>query len=221
MFHCAAMEQKTQSFLRTVTPGGLGVLILLTLISPTKSLDQHLKVVSFEKVLTVWIILVLVLGVTYKTFIRPVIMSKCWADVNRNIEEKLLAMASMKFDPHSLPKNNRLLHYFYRILDKDPSLQIKRNLVYENGYYLTTCADIAFFGAVGTVLHGGFYIVTGNYDYLWPLLAWLVGGLFGLIMMKPYKRRHISLGSEQLEYMSEHYKDELREGIEKYLRQLP
>ena len=116
---------------------------------------------------------------------RDPLMRPMWDEVDQNIAAKMLSIprqGSFTLAEETRLKSSRaIMDVFYSIVDKDETLKIRRDRVYENGAKVTSIADGALIGILGFVSHLIFVIATGDQRYLYWMYVW--AGVFLLCWM--------------------------------------
>jgi hypothetical protein len=208
------VSQETLKWLRLIIPGILLVFVLPPLFQETLDLASYLERFSSIKVLSDSVAAV-VLGALYQVLdLRRFAWRRFLRQVNDNIKDKLLTACSdddvISPAARQLREGRALMHVFYRLIDKDPTLQEKAKRVRFNGLFWTSIADIATIGAFGAFAYWIAFRVTDRFHQL------VVAGALGLVFLVAYfllmplvTRRHMDLSNEQLEIITQHFRSDL------------
>ena len=213
------MTLETLQKIRIVVPG---IMIFLFAIPLFQDELSPSGAVSSLNVLqgAVYLLVIAFLGGIYYFF-----NFRSWANrwseekIRANIKTKLLepfkndAAISASFD--KLKQGRGLLNVFYGYIDNDLSLKEKTKLVYWNGAFWSTVADIRVIGAIAFFVYIGAYIIRGNPSHF--IVSLIMAGLFMLsfLLMPIITKRHMELGNDQIDYILLKYKDDLKDKLGK------
>lgn len=208
------VSQSTLKWLRLVVPGIFMLFALTPLFRGTGDLSALAR--SFLSLETLRnSVPVVLLGALYIIFnLRRFAWRESHRKINDNIKDRLLAPclhdALIEGANDSLRTGNALMHVFYKLVDRDPSLTEKANRVRFNGLLWSTVADLTTVGTLGALLYLFAFAITDEFHQLlmFALLA-LVALLAHFILMPVVTRRHIELSDDQLEFIVQHYRADL------------
>lgn len=215
------MERKTLKFLRLLIPGLIVIFEFLPLLD---ILQVKFEIGQGWLNYSILIIPALVIGAIYHlTDARHFITNYSHRKIDLNITSSLLKIYNQPVTQEQLNflKKKRLKHVFYNIIDNDASLSAKSQLVYFNGMFWTSTADVFIISVFSSII----YITLGI--YLGVVNIWLTGillggiGLLGFLFHILTAFRHINLSNDQLEYIETHYVNKLKTKLDEVLQQMP
>lgn len=207
------MSLGTLKWLRLITPGVLIILFaslcgwISGLWAPFLALNSDLKRLAYS-------LPVLLLGVVYYILEFRIQANKKYFDkVSENIRINLLRIAGFPDDQRRYTWQ-RLRGIFYGIVDTDPSLKIKSELAYSNGYIWTTVADVralsAVFAIASVMVFALTFVASGSLRPLWSILFFAILYLVTFPASAALTRRHTDIGDEQIEIIEHKHLAELR-----------
>jgi hypothetical protein len=215
------MERKTLKFLRLLIPGLILIFEFLPMLNEIK---VSYKIGEGWFAYSFLIIPALVIGVIYHMYdVRFTVTNISHRKIDLNIIDSLLRIYNKKItqEEHDCLKNKRLKHIFYNIIDKDPSLSAKSQLVYFNGLMWTSTADLFILSIFSSVIYFsfGYWIIDSNFLLHTGLIfAGLAAFSFCLHILSINK--HYKLSNDQIEYIETHYRVELVEKIDKVISEM-
>lgn len=128
------------------------------------------------------------------------------ADIDRRIRRRLVQISGMPDDPDKFSWK-RVQNVFYALIDNDKSLEKRSEDVMFNGVMMTTFADltsISAFFAIACGIAWYFGIPAGRAAVLLICLT-----AVSLLMQYLSMRRHVLLGTYQLDYIEQQLKAEV------------
>lgn len=215
------MERKTLKLLRLLIPGLILIFEFLPMLNFMKisyKIGEEWFAYSFL------IIPSLIIGAIYHMYdIRFTVTNISHRKIDLNITSSLIKIYNKVItqDQHNFLKSKRLKHIFYNIVDSDPSLTAKSQLVYFNGLLWTSTADLFIL----SIFISFVYLISG----LWLFKStevWQYGVIFGGVAALSFCLhilsiiKHYKLSNDQIEYIETHYQDELKLKIDKCLDQM-
>lgn len=216
------MDVKILKYLRVFIPGVICVFELLPLL---KTLGFNLIINSEWLSYSFLGIIAVVIGAIYHALeVRHFITNFSHRRIDLNITNSLLKLYSKELsqEQHNyLKAKRRLKNIFYYFVDIDKSLTVKSQLVYFNGVFWTSTADVFIISTFYSVV----YLIAG-YFVLKDVNTWMFGillagvALLGVLLHIVFVSRHINLSNDQLEYIETHYKTQLTSKIDEVLQQL-
>jgi hypothetical protein len=216
------MEQTTLKYLRIFIPGL--TLYIIVQIFYCIVLKKEINEVNFSDL--GWpLIISIVLGVLYNSFdIRYNVTNYTHKKIDLNIKNHIINLYNGSLSPNQtqfLFQKNRLKQIFYKIIDNDPSLSIKKNNVFFNGLLWTSFADIfiiTLFSSFLFILYGifGSYETDNILKYSGVLL---IISLLSLLMHFQAFLKHVKLSNDQIEFIETNHINTVKELIEKSLNE--
>jgi hypothetical protein len=217
------MSQETLKKLRLLVPGALLFIFLPPLFQdslPLNSFFGDLLSVDFLRDS----IIVIALGALYVAFdLRRFAWQGPLDRVNNNIKTRLLQECdpdpSIAAAEERLRQSRALMNVFYHIVDDDHSLTAKQRRVYFNGLLWTSVADLETISAVAalaylvrslTNLDSLTFERTSEIHHLGIAVALVMVALVARFVLMPILTdKHIELSNDQLEFMHQHYRQQL------------
>lgn len=215
------MEINKLLVFRIIVPGILGYSLFITLISG--DIDGLVNILqSFDfKNGTLSLIAALVIGSFYYTSnIRMHLFGNTFEKVDQNIKTKLLDLNDRNLGEHEekIQNGNYLHNIFYKICDNDESLKAKMKFVYLNGLIHTSAYDVAAFTLLSSISHSVYCLIQPNsFSIMISISSILTFFLFFLWAGPKTSKLHMELSNDQLSFIEQHHKDEVREEIWKTL----
>lgn len=208
------MSLEKLKLFRIIIPGILILLIGLPLfqdgLEPQKLVSS---LTPYEGI--VYTLVVSVLGGIYHLLgIRSLFWECSMQRIQANIKGQLLIAFTdnerIAASSENLRRGKTLINVFYSFIDSDPSLKERAKLVYLNGLFLSTLADIGAISTVSLAVYLGSYFLFGKPHYIV-----VVAGLFVLLIasrffIKRMTNRHIELGNNQIEYILVNHRGSLQ-----------
>ncbi|WP_127018620.1 hypothetical protein [Flagellimonas beolgyonensis] len=212
------MDRKTLKFLRLLIPG-LALIFVFLPIFKESGIEYRIGEGWF--VYSFLVIPALIIGSIYNMLdLRFFITGYSHRKIDLNITSSLLKIYNKDVTQEQLNflKNKRLKHIFYNIVDNDASLTAKSQLVYSNGIFWTSTADIFLISIFASLIYIAIGVPMGNVK-LWSYGILLAGiGLLSFLFHLLTVFRHINLSNDQLEYIETHYVKQLKEKIDEVLQ---
>jgi hypothetical protein len=208
------MSKETLHTLRLTIPGILFLIILVTLLEGDKGI-LDIKI-SAESLLYIGV--VFVFGVLFYVFSpRMYIMKNSLNKITENIKDKLLSPfiddPDIKNSIIKLRAGDKLINVFYHIIDKDNSLVERTKEVYFNGLIWSSLADLTIISPIGMIIYIVEYLYTKNLNFLIYAMVALGLCILSILLIPLVVKRHFRLSNNQLTYMSDINKKELREQL--------
>jgi len=209
---------------RLIIPGFLILVTLILLIQENfNELLGALKGFSdFQFDDMIITVIVVVFGVLYYILgIRNVLWNPYYKRVQNNIKNTLIKPFSQQLDSQQekyLRAGRRLIIIFYHFIDNDKSLSEKAKGVRFNGLIWTSTVDLTIISAIGSLVFWVKLAIETNSYNLWMALILLITSLVSLGLVQLATRRHISLSDEQLEFICQLHKQELKGKIYELLQ---
>ncbi len=209
------MDQKTLKFLRLLIPG---LILIFEFLPMLNELKVSFKIGEGWFAYSFLIIPALVIGAIYHVYnVRYTVTKISHRKIDLNITSSLMKIynKSVSQEEHNFLKSKRLKHIFYNIVDKDPSLTAKGQLVYFNGLFWTSTADLFILSIFSSIVYFimGYWIIDSiNIWQIGVAFAGLAAFSFCLHILSIIN--HYKLSNDQLEYIETHYKNELTTKID-------
>lgn len=212
------MDRKTLKFFRLLIPGLTLIFVFLPIFEES---GIEYKIGEGWFVYSFLVIPAIVLGSIYNMLdIRFFITEYSHRKIDLNITSSLLKLYNKELtqEQYNFLKNKRLKHIFYKIVDNDASLTAKSQLVYSNGIFWTSTADVFLISIFAAIIYIAVGVPIGN-AYLWTWGIIIGGvGLVSFLLHLLTVFRHINLSNDQLEYIETHYVKQLKEKIDEVLQ---
>lgn len=205
---------------RLVVPGILIIIAVLFIIQESFS-DFAQTYVSKPWNDITYTILAIAIGVFYSILnVRKILWNPYLNRVQTNIKNTLIRAYDQPLSAQQrayLVEGRRLMIIFYYFIDNDNSLLEKAKRVRFNGLQWTSTIDLTIISSCGALIFWVKLIIETNAYYLTMALILTILTLvsFGLIQLTT--RRHLSLSNEQLEIISQSYKQQLEDKINELL----
>ena len=210
------MEQNTLKYLRILIPGLLILIGLLPVKDQVTFLGISLKGLDDTYV----IMLALLLGaIYYQLNIQRWITKPSHYVINRKLFEGILAIYGRQLDGQAHKSVWSKRYYsdvFYNLIDKDDSLKSRARLVYFNGIFWTSSADVLLISLAYFLLYRFGAIITPNKVQVLSSFFVLVFLSLALHIISIYK--HIGLGKDQLDYIALHHRSTVIEKLDDVLQ---
>ncbi|MET0398396.1 MAG: hypothetical protein ABW277_16480 [Longimicrobiaceae bacterium] len=210
------MTKDQLSYVRIFVPGTLSIFVYFTLRAKKFSLSQTIEAIDFTVGSQAFIVAVIA-GVVYRVFrVRDrLVLGRHWRIIEDNIKDRLISMIpSGEMNPGDaalLRPGKRLINLFYSIVDKDESLKLRRDSVYENGAYVSSVADTIVFASVGCLVHLGFGLAgEGAHHYFWAVFWFAVLLISWLVLLPRVLATHRDLSNEQIDFVADHHRQEVQ-----------
>jgi hypothetical protein len=201
------MEQKTLKYLRVLIPGLLILIGLLPIKSQIIILGISFNGLDYNYI----ILLAITIGaIYYQLNIQRIITRPSHYLITKNIYDSLLKIYSQNIDPiekKNIWKNKIYMDVFYHIIDNDESLKRRSNLVYFNGIFWTSSADIFLISLIYWILYKFNFITSPNYGELTKALV--IISFLSLFLHVISVVKHIKLSNNQLKYIERYRKSEV------------
>jgi hypothetical protein len=220
------MSRETLHWLRLITPGAIALALGLSIMSPVLEWSELAKRFNgWES----WILVIfcLLIGFPYRTLnLRRWILGNFWSDINKNIEDRLIAIYSSKTaitpSQEGFARSGRhLMDVFYRIVDADESLKSRMTGIYFNGFLTTLGVDLFNLCALAAIVHAGFWAASGANAHGTWIFACFAIALVARVLVIFSIRRHKELSNEQLRYIANFNSGEVHSNIDSVLRNMP
>ena len=215
------MERKTLKFLRLLIPG---LIVIFEFIPLLNYLKINFKIGEGWFSYSYLVVLALVIGSIYHIYnIRYTVTNVSHRKIDLNIVTSLIKIYNKEItqEEYNYLKDKRLLHIFYYFIDKDPSLTAKSQLVYFNGLFWTSTADLTILSALASIVYLIFGLFIFQENTLWLVGIFLSGISLLAIVFHFYSiLNHYKLSNDQIEFIETHYQKELKEKIEGSLTQI-
>lgn len=213
------MTKTTLKRLRFIIPGVITVILGFFLRPSPPGLEELGEFVSALPRLGYSIVVVCVIGYVYDIMnVRGLFLGHSLSLIQANIKEKLtapfLTEDVIAANIESLTRGRQLMHVFYSIVDNDESLKSKSQQVYFNGLLWSTTADVMAVALFFIPVYVFAYLFKPMPHYLRIALILCFTCLFaGRVAMRRVTSRHIALSNDQLEFILQRHRDELREQL--------
>lgn len=209
---------------RTIIPGIFIFLLYLLFttndVSQLKSLNSILSNVSLSD--GVYFVVFIVLGVLYYCLnFRNWLWKPYLNKVKDNIKDKLLqpyADDLLLKDVNFLKEDRKLMNVFYHFIDNDESLKEKAKRVRVNGLIWTSFIDFTIISFLWSIAFFIKHCMNINYYTFNIAFLLLFSSIISLGLVSVITRRHISMSDEQLDMITQKYKEELKKEIDKLLQ---
>jgi len=208
------MTRATLTRLRLVVPGVI-ILIVAFFLLPSSLRFQDVSQYLVSPMGLFSLVIVCVMGGLYNiTGIRWLFLRDALSVIQANIKQKLTVPfygdEQIRANIESLIRGRQLMHVFYRIVDNDESLKVKAQGVYSNGLLWSTTADVMIISSFAVPV----YLIAHLFNPLphYCVVAFILSAIYliaALFLMPKVTAEHIELSSEQLEFIVQHYRDEL------------
>lgn len=220
------MTLNTLKNLRLVVPGLIFVGFLLPLFAPALRISWFKSQLASLQSIYYLCLGCIVGGVYYILGVRSIFVRKSRETIDSNIKHTLLELCLneplVAQKRNHLSQGRALMNIFYGFIDGDESLKAKASNVRFNGLLWTSVADSQAMSLLFLVVYPLAYGFTRRPQYLWLSLICLFWALichFGL--MPAVTAKHIRLSNEQLDFMTQNFRERLRERIADAARNLP
>lgn len=215
------MERKTLKFLRLLIPG---LILIFEFLPMLIELKLNYKIGEGWFSYSFLIIPALAIGAVYHMYdARFTVTSISHRKIDLNITSSLLKIYNKTItqEEHNFLKKKRLKHIFYNIVDNDASLSAKSQLVYFNGIFWTSTADLFILSIFSSIVYFvlGYWVL--NSEFLWHtglIFIGLAAFSFCLHMLSIIK--HYKLSNDQIEYIETHFKADLTNKIDSSLAEM-
>ncbi len=182
-------------------------IIITKLWDPFK--DYHLLVIAA----------IYVAGTIYRiSNIRCLLWSPLLKSINSNIKSKLFSAypSDIRDDEKvKLLQGRSMMNIFYHFVDNDSSLSEKAKLVRFNGVLCTSTIDGAIILSIGAFIAFAYWLGTNDQVFYRDLGLILIGmAIFCASLIYPVIKRHINLSNDQLEFITQNYKEKLIKKIQ-------
>ncbi len=134
--------------------------------------------------------------------------------VQENINTRLISIIEKRetlsySDKRNFIESKKGMNLFYKIVDSDPSLTVKSELVKHNGALWSSLTDIVILSTVFLILEFGKYIIYMDNYYL-SVSGLLLGVcIVASILNHVTVNHHISLSNEQLDIIEQQFSHKL------------
>jgi hypothetical protein len=208
------MSKETLHTLRLIFPGLVLLIVALLLMQGDKNiLDIQISTDSL-----VYLIVVFGIGVIfYAIGPRFRIMKKQLIRVNENIKNRLISPFTEDPDLQksipSLLNGTKLMNVFYNFIDNDESLKARSIEVYQNGFIWSSLVDIEFLSPICLIIFLVEFFLTKNNHLLVYSGIFLILFLLSILLIPRIIKRHIDFSNNQLDYITQVKKKELKEKL--------
>jgi hypothetical protein len=144
----------------------------------------------------------------YLTPLRKLSNASHHKEVSNNIVFGLLKIADLSPSEHHTWRNIKGI--FYDFVDNDESLKNQSKLIYENGLFWTSAADLRIVSGVYSIIAVAMGVVFKSDGWFQGLLCFLALFLISWSASQILTRRHLELGNEQLKQIERKYSDQLK-----------
>jgi hypothetical protein len=205
------MSNEMFQTLRFLMPG---LIIAVGCVAPLFFGTVHFaETIRTNEKLLLWIVPPVVGVFYYLLHLRRYFMANPLEQIDGRIEDALLA----PFNGHAvigpaasqLRTSRRVMNIFYQFLDNDKSLTERAKGAYLNGLVLSSLADLRAITFLLLPVYLGAWIFTKNGDFGWYLLAAIGLHVIAIPLMKTATAKHISLGTNQTDYIVQFKRPEL------------
>lgn len=216
------MEQTTLKYLRMLIPGIIVYLIGQSFYSIFTKVD--FKDFNFGDIKIPLIVAISLGAIYYVTDIRFLVTNYTHKRIDLNIKNHIVNLYNGNLtntQRQYLFQNNRLKQIFYKIVDNDQSLSVKKNNVYFNGLLWTTFADIfiiTLFGAI-VILICTFFGDHQKSELRVFCFTLLLISIISLLFHVLAFFKHVKLSNDQIEFIETNHINTVKENIEKTLRE--
>lgn len=213
------MKKETLKKLRILIPGLLLLIFSIPIFQDQFTFEEMKKIFdTFSKGIIYTIIVFGGGAIYYLANLRGLFLKESLYQIHQNIKIGIISLCDD--DPKILSAFKKLMEgrtlilVFYGFLDKDKSLKEKAKNVYFNGLIWSSVADLTAISALSFIAYtiGWFWVSRAHYLVMIALSGAL--HLFcELVFMPSVTAKHIDLGSEQIEHIGIHSRDELKERL--------
>jgi len=217
------MKKNTLKFWRLIIPGIIIILLAIPAFTKTaeelKNLSLIFQTINWQDSIILGI-MIIIGAIYYSINGRWIVWKHFNKKVQDNIKERILTSCSLKFTYekwNKLKEGRSLMTIFYHFVDTDRSLTDKAEDVRHNGLIWSTCFDITIL----TGIAGYTYLIIAVLsvkDYLIYVsaISFALSFIFlGFSSLLTYK--HLKLSNEQLDVISQKYKNEVDEKIQEVI----
>jgi hypothetical protein len=219
------MKKEKLKFLRTIVPG----IILLLIFSPfviykfddliEKNFSGNFGIISIFALPFITIFVYFFGGLYYALDIRRKLYPKFNIDSEKNIILRFLQFYNSRQNTNIQysqiqAEEQKLLHFFYKFVDKDETLSNKAMDVYQNGIWWSTSVDLANFSFLGFLFY--FFVFLSTKQLCWIFLSITLLFIFFIfaILFQPYiLKKHIKLSDGQIDFIFTTYRDNLLQDL--------
>ena len=210
------MSMETLQHWRVIIPGiFLGGLVIVVIQENVSELFGSIRAFPNFQLYDLPIIAVVVIfgALYYILHIRNLLWNPYHKRIQNNIKNTLIKPFVQQLDSQQenyLKEGRRLMHIFYQFIDNDKSLSEKAKRVRFNGLIWTSTIDLTIIAAFGSLIFWGKLVFDNTSYNIWGGIILFIIALisFGLIQLTT--KHHISLSTEQLEFICQAYKPELK-----------
>lgn len=212
------MTRTTLEKLRLVVPGVV-ILVVFFFLLPSFPRVEDLSQFLLWLAGLLYLVIVCVIGGLYNIIgIRWWFLRDSQSLIQANIKQKLTVPFhgedQIRANIESLIQGRQLMHVFYSIVDNDESLKVKAQGVYFNGLLWSTIADVMAISSFGIPVYLIVYLFNPLPHYfVVALILCIIYPIAALFLMPKVTSKHIELSNDQLEFIVQHYRDELHEQL--------
>jgi len=162
-------------------------------------------------------------GIYYTLNIRKPFIKRTLLEINNNIKNRLLEPfgnePEISSKETSLRADRKLVDIFYHFIDNDESLKSRQKDVYMNGLIWSSIADIMAICIISAVVNIIAFLILHREHYLIVSLVCICIYILAKFLFMPLAvRKHIAYSNEQLDFILQHYSNDLRKKIKEVLQ---
>jgi hypothetical protein len=208
------MELKTLKYLRVLVPGFIILIGMIPIKEQIIKNYSYLKSIDYNYV----VLLAIVLGaIYYQLNISHLITKLSHHIINKNIFNKLMKYyGELSSEKKKIIWNEKFYrNIFYKITDNDETLKRKVELVYFNGIFWTSSADLCLISLIYWFIYKYNVFSLDNINEFSTLFLYIA--LLALFLHIITIIKHFRLSNNQLEFIEKHKIKELKKSVDEVL----